>query len=620
MRTGVTAIAVFMVVVSGCGDDGATPDAATPDGSTPDAGADAGSGDAGAPVCRPSETPGCHETCQFFFDCLVDSGAASLVDDAFPALGFTGEGFRDCTGCMERCEAGGDDDASARSCFVAMAEVTACDAAADPTVAAGVVNACCGGEPGSPFCRDTCLATAMAQSDLSMIVPDCDPFFDVAVPPSCAGDCPEVTSATVLPVTAAGPWMIESVTFDGDGSFVVLGQLTSALDFGGGAITAPGVAAFVAAFDPAGAPRWSARLAEVPEVLGGSYFARRADHDAGGNLFVGGDLRATLDLGDGTLESAGGSDVLLASFTPDGALRWARRFGGPEDDFATELRVLDSGDVILTATFAGTVDFGGGALESAGGQDVVVARYDAGGAHVWSRRYGGEGDDSVVGFATHPSGELTITGGFTAGADFGDGPLTSAGMQDSYVARIADDGALRWVVTHGGEASDFGYQVASDGERAIVADYIGSREPVEYGPETAEEITQILAGYDADGALDWLRTQTHATERAFIPLDLGVEASGHVLLTAVMFGEIDLGGALQSIGINDALVARLGADGEPAWAYRLGGYRRDLAPYAHRTPSGELVVVGRYVGDLDTGAGVLTHGAPYLFLMRFAAE
>jgi hypothetical protein len=81
------------------------------------------------------------------------------------------------------------------------------------------------------------------------------------------------------------------------------------------------------------------------------------------------------------------------------------------------------------------VDFGGGALTSAG-TDVFAAKYDSAGAHTWSRRYGGIDTQLSDGLTAAPTGEVTVTGFFNQGIDFGSGTLTSAGGFDAFLAGI----------------------------------------------------------------------------------------------------------------------------------------------------------------------------------------
>jgi hypothetical protein len=94
-----------------------------------------------------------------------------------------------------------------------------------------------------------------------------------------------------------------------------------------------------------------------------------------------------------------------------------------------------SGNVVVSGYFAGAVDFGGGAL-TALGTDVFAAKYSSAGAHTWSRRFGGAGTQLGYGVAAAPNGNVTLTGPFSGTIDCGTGTLTSAGMDDAFLAGI----------------------------------------------------------------------------------------------------------------------------------------------------------------------------------------
>src|SRR3990170_6282915 len=71
---------------------------------------------------------------------------------------------------------------------------------------------------------------------------------------------------------------------------------------------------------------------------------------------------------------------------------WSKRFGSTIDDYGYAVAVDGNGDVLLTGSFQGTVNFGGGNLTSAGLEDIFVAKYSgADGAHLWSKRFGSTG-------------------------------------------------------------------------------------------------------------------------------------------------------------------------------------------------------------------------------------
>src|SRR6185295_7634693 len=94
-----------------------------------------------------------------------------------------------------------------------------------------------------------------------------------------------------------------------------------------------------------------------------------------------------------------------------------------------------SGNVTLTGNFTQVIDFGKGRLTSAGAGDIYVAKLaGADGTTVWSRFFGGTGDDLGKGVATDSSGNIFLTGTFgSPSVDFGGGALTNRGADALFV-------------------------------------------------------------------------------------------------------------------------------------------------------------------------------------------
>ena len=96
-----------------------------------------------------------------------------------------------------------------------------------------------------------------------------------------------------------------------------------------------------------------------------------------------------------------------------------------------------SGNATITGEFQGTVSFGGAALVSAGGQDAFVVKLSGlDGSHLWSERFGGSSTDSGRSVAEDASGNAIVTGSFRDTVDFGGGALTSAGGADVFVVKL----------------------------------------------------------------------------------------------------------------------------------------------------------------------------------------
>src|SRR5262245_11213651 len=68
--------------------------------------------------------------------------------------------------------------------------------------------------------------------------------------------------------------------------------------------------------------------------------------------------------------------------------------------------------------------------------------------------FGSSGADDVTSTAIDSAGNVYLTGSFSGTVDFDSGPgtlsRTSAGQSDAYVAKVSPTGALLWVAQFGG--------------------------------------------------------------------------------------------------------------------------------------------------------------------------
>ncbi len=142
-------------------------------------------------------------------------------------------------------------------------------------------------------------------------------------------------------------------------------------------------------------------------------------------------------------------DIFLAVWDDDGTLRWAKQLGDAGDQ-SWSLGVLgleldDDDGVVLAGGFRGEVDPGGGMPLFAAQSDWLVAAFDDGGLHRWSRRFSAEGDqDGASCVSVDPrSGQLVVGGVTGAPLDITDPPLElvsgdPSGTQDVVLARLGN--------------------------------------------------------------------------------------------------------------------------------------------------------------------------------------
>ncbi|MCC6521510.1 MAG: hypothetical protein IT373_02505 [Polyangiaceae bacterium] len=248
------------------------------------------------------------------------------------------------------------------------------------------------------------------------------------------------------------------------GDILLGGTFRGALTIAGMPLVAAVSDGVVARLTVLGDSVWAVALGSTTgaEVLG-------VASDTAGEALVTGSFTGVLTLGADVLTAQGGADLFVARLDAAGAPVWARSFGAAGDQVGRAIAVAPSGDVVVVGTNDGSLDFGSGALTSAGGRDGFVAVLDASGAERWSRGLGAQGDDTVEGVAVRANDSLVVVGSFEGSVDFGGGTLASAGGADAFVLALADDGAHHFSHAYGSAGDDAAHAVAVDaGGRSFV--------------------------------------------------------------------------------------------------------------------------------------------------------
>ena len=158
-----------------------------------------------------------------------------------------------------------------------------------------------------------------------------------------------------------------------------------------------------------------------------------------GNVRVTGSFSGAVSFGGETFQSKGAADGFVAKFGPDGAHLWSKSYGDGNKDGTTAAAAAATdaaGNVLVTGSFSGAVDFGGGTLGGIG-SDVFALKLGPDGTHRWSHRHGDQNAQAGRGIAADAAGNVFVAGSFAGAADFGDITLTSAGNSDAFVAAYA---------------------------------------------------------------------------------------------------------------------------------------------------------------------------------------
>ncbi|WP_437293582.1 hypothetical protein [Sorangium sp. So ce426] len=146
--------------------------------------------------------------------------------------------------------------------------------------------------------------------------------------------------------------------------------------------------------------------------------------------------------------------MLIAKLDPDGGLAWARRYGGPGDEFGAKIAALSDGSLVNAGGYVDSLDVGTGPIPSAGLSDIYVMRTDPAGDVEWVRHFGDQAYQDVYGLSVDGEDNVVVLGSFEGTVDFGAGPVSSAGAQDIFLFKLDPAGITLWSKGVGSDSSD----------------------------------------------------------------------------------------------------------------------------------------------------------------------
>jgi hypothetical protein len=266
--------------------------------------------------------------------------------------------------------------------------------------------------------------------------------------------------------------------------------------------------------------------------------------DAQGNVLVTGSFHGVIDWGGGPLVSAGGADIFLVKLDPMGKQIWAKRFGDTSDQAAAAVAVNAAGQIWITGSITGNVDFGGGVLASADPlSDAFLASFGPGGAYVSAARYGGAANQRGTALAVGSSGHLFLGGVFDGALNLGCGPLTGAGSGDIFVAHLDANAGCLFAKSYGDASAQELLSIAPDPANNVL---IGGRfkGTVSFGGPAVAMPATTFGAFTAklDGGGNHLFSTAFGNTTASQQVDsVATDASGNVFVAGSFSGTLTAG-------------------------------------------------------------------------------
>ncbi len=294
--------------------------------------------------------------------------------------------------------------------------------------------------------------------------------------------------------------------------------------------------AYVVAFDSKGTAQWLYTAGGV-DSDGANTIVAAPD----GGWYVGGSFMkvASFEPTRQEYKAKGGTDAFLVKLTRSGDFEWVKTFGGNYNDTILHLALDPRGSIYIQGHFKDKSDWGGGPLVAGGGSDndVVLAKYDSNGDHLWSKRFGNAFNDVAGGLAVDPAGNVTMVGSFDKSVTFGEGDdHISKGEADIFIARFDTEGKLAWARTYGGDREDVGWGIAADAAgNTVMTGWFQSS--IDWGKTTLPESKSagnkdvFAIKHDADGNVVWVQTwgdKDHDQGRGVV-----IDPKGDIIVTGL---------------------------------------------------------------------------------------
>jgi hypothetical protein len=252
--------------------------------------------------------------------------------------------------------------------------------------------------------------------------------------------------------------------------------------------------------------------------------------------------------------------------TPTKGGSFVLRFGIDDRKFLADVAVDRCSNILLAGSFKSPIDLGGGPLTSAGNEDIFVAKLGSSGAHLYSKRFGDAGRQQLRAVATNAAGDAYLTGSFEGTLDLGGTPLQRGPEFQSgiYLTRL--------------------------------------------GPNGQHEFSRAF--FDTAGGT--------------YPTALAVDADGNVAIAGILAKSVDLGGGPLGAELGGIFVAKYNKYGAHRWSRVYPADKYQNAVFVSSVafdPAGSVVVAGSFEQGLDFGSGKITSMAkPDVFVAKIGAD
>lgn len=298
---------------------------------------------------------------------------------------------------------------------------------------------------------------------------------------------------------------------------------------------------------------------------------------------------------------------------------WVVPAGGEKSDKGSTIVVDADGYIYETGYYNEEATFGtfGTGFSYPSSKEVYVAKLDPDGNYLWVRNGLNYFDDRGLGLCVDPSGNVYVTGTCWGGLEWGSlNVYNSSSYTDQiFVVKLDSDGNEIWMKNAGvNEAGypyndDHGQDLACDSQGNIyVTGFLSNNDPTPHNatfdaisvPVAANDSIAFLAKLSNDGVWQWVTTNdgiyAHRDNAVAVDDDGNVYTTGSFENTATFGSQ-----TLTSYGGQDIYVAKYDSDGNFLWVLQAGSDRSDRGNDIVYGNDGYMYMTGEFRDICDFG-------------------
>jgi len=379
---------------------------------------------------------------------------------------------------------------------------------------------------------------------------------------------------------------------DNQNNVYVTGYFSGTVDFDPSAgvknlTSVGGYDIYVAKYTPAGALIWAVSMGGT-----GLDQANYMTVDSNGNPTIIGQFQSpTLNAGAFSLPNQGAEDIFIIHLDVNGNVVWAKSIGGGQTDRGEEVNADAQGNLVSTSIYQSTLTVGPSITAQGGGFNALIVKYDISGNLLWDMSLGsGAGDTEVYGNQVDANGNIIVSGTFSGTVDFDPlgthHNLTSNGNDNGFIAKYTPAGTLIWVAPVNGSFVNDGSAVSVDSNNDIYLTGAFTSPLVFNGGSftlnTSGPQDTFIAKYSSNGTFQFAKDLGGAGASSFVYEIRNDPNNNDIYITGYFSGTIDFDPSaavalVNDHGQRDFYVAKYDPNGNYIWAFSGGSPNCNLS-------------------------------------------